>query len=93
MCDGAQRISVPTKLMDRSQHSPVSRSEGLPAYTGLICPIINCLDFQYNREEVCEERESEAIPEFSRLSEMDSSSRSSPSLLEIPKANEHSGLW
>lgn len=59
-------LSPSTKLMDRSQCSPASGSEGLPAYTGLVCPIINCLDFQSDREGMCEKREAEAIPEFSK---------------------------
>lgn len=64
-------LSPSTKLMDRSQCLPVSRSGGLPEYIGLVCPIINCLDFQYDREGLCEERETEATPEFSGLSEME----------------------
>lgn len=74
MCEGhraALNLSPSTKPMDRSQCSPVSGSEDLPAYTGLVYRIINCLDFQYDREGMCEEREAEAIPEFSKRSEME----------------------
>lgn len=60
--------SSSTKLVESSQDSTVFRNEDLPEYTGLVCLIISCPDFQFDGVRDYVEGKAQAIQEsFSKL--------------------------
>lgn len=71
---GVCTSSSSTKLAESSQDSTVFRNEDLPEYTGLICLIISCPDFQFDGVGGYVEGKAQAIQEsFSKLYKIEQS--------------------